>query len=560
MSVRNGTVLLFALTTVLFLSGCGSSSNKATPPPSGGFSNSNLSGTYIFSFSGVDYTNYNVTNTASFFAVVGALQANGSGGLTGTLDINDYALAVATGGNSVQTGLSATGNYSVTADGRGTGTINVTINNTAVALGVDFVLSSSSEGLITRFDNNGSGSGTIDLQTSGVAQSALQGSYAFGLSGVDSAGNSLSAVGALNLDASGNATGSEDFNDNGDSTNLADLPLTASTVTVGSPSGTAEISASAGALSALGFDVWVIDSTHLKFIETDTTAVLAGDAFVSTQTSFPSGPLVYTMSGEDVDGYPLAIGGLLTSDGTSSISSGLEDVNDGGSIGQAPNVNGTFTPFSGGRTELTLDGIYNGSSGTQTDTFAAYPYNGGIELLEIDNIPSGITVGAAYPQTPSTLAASEGYALNLSGGNNTDEEDEEGLLEWSEVDLIAQFSTNSSGGMTGLYDANNSATGLVSDASLGTGTYANDSNGDGRGTASFPSLQANNNTSVIDTLSFTYYTVNSSTLVFIETDGAQVATGTLELQSASSSSAVRPHLAVLHPVVRAHGSLKQHKK
>ncbi|MFZ0201898.1 MAG: hypothetical protein WAL05_22075, partial [Candidatus Sulfotelmatobacter sp.] len=72
MSVRNATILLLALSTLLFLAACGSSgSSPATPvaPPSGNFSNSNLNGTYVFSVSGTENTNSNAyTITGTFTA------------------------------------------------------------------------------------------------------------------------------------------------------------------------------------------------------------------------------------------------------------------------------------------------------------------------------------------------------------------------------------------------------------------------------------------------------------------------------------------------------------
>ena len=56
MSLCNRAVLGFMVVLALsFLVGCGSSSpNNSVPPPSGGFSNTNLNGTYTFSISGAD--------------------------------------------------------------------------------------------------------------------------------------------------------------------------------------------------------------------------------------------------------------------------------------------------------------------------------------------------------------------------------------------------------------------------------------------------------------------------------------------------------------------------
>ncbi|MGB8751844.1 MAG: hypothetical protein WCD06_08605, partial [Candidatus Sulfotelmatobacter sp.] len=60
MSVRNALVLFLALSTVSLLVGCGSSGPKAVPPPTGAFSTSSLSGTYVFSFSGTDVSGANL--------------------------------------------------------------------------------------------------------------------------------------------------------------------------------------------------------------------------------------------------------------------------------------------------------------------------------------------------------------------------------------------------------------------------------------------------------------------------------------------------------------------
>jgi hypothetical protein len=126
--------------------------------------------------------------------------------------------------------------------------------------------------------------------------------------------------------------------------------------------------------------------------------------------------------------------------------------------------------------------------------------------------------------------------LNLSGANND-----------GEVDMIAEFTANGDT-MTGLYDVNNSGL-LVSDAGLGTGTSSVASNG--RGTLSFPNLQTNSN-SMISALNMTFYVVDSSTIVFLETDTSQISTGAFELQNASSvSPAAQARFMAMHPVAPA---------
>jgi hypothetical protein len=88
--------------------------------------------------------------------------------------------------------------------------------------------------------------------------------------------------------------------------------------------------------------------------------------------------------------------------------------------------------------------------------------------------------------------------------------------------------------MTGLYDVNNSGR-LVSDLNLGTGTYSVSSNG--RGTLSFPDIQTNDN-SMIGALNLTFCVVDSSTVVFLETDGNQLSTGRFQIQNASAETAM----------------------
>src|SRR6202035_846863 len=174
MSVRNGLVLLLALSTLTFLVACGGSSvSRPTPPPSGSFSNTDFSGTYTFSVSGA--------NGNGIFAMAGSLVACGCAAGTisaGTVDLDDPlgpAPASTIGSNST---------YKINPDGRGFAKLFITTAaSVAVEIDVDFVLMSSSHGLTIRYDWNGTGSGTIYLQASSVSLGATP--YAFSLSGSD---------------------------------------------------------------------------------------------------------------------------------------------------------------------------------------------------------------------------------------------------------------------------------------------------------------------------------------------------------------------------------------
>jgi hypothetical protein len=535
MSVRSTISLFVALFTIALLAGCGSSSPTAVAPPSGGFSNSDLNGTYVFSVTGSDAN-------GAFLTLVGSAAANGSGGITsGTVDFLDSEVIPTSPIAQAITG----GSYSITADGRGQIHFNTTINNsndqpTSVTFTLDLVLTSSSHGLVTEYDGNGTGSGTIDLQSS-VAQSQIAGSYAFGVSGAGNGGLPLALVGAMTLGGTGTVTtGIEDINDDGIAqTGVGGVALsTSSFVTVGTP-GTALIATSGS--GSFSFDVYPIDSTHLKFVENDGFNLLSGDVYTQG-ASIPSGQLVYTMAGSENNSgngtEPIDVGGWLTNNG-GTITTGEEDYNDGGNVGLNLGISGgSFAALAGGRSTLTLDNFVNGAANDLPGayTFAAYPfsYSGGtgIQLLEIDN--AGVTSGTAYPQTGVTLAASpEGYGFNLTGFNSGGEEDD-----------IAEFVTSSTG-FSGIVDLND-LTSLSFDKALSTSAFsAPDGNGVGSVTTNY--------------WMFNFYVVNPTTNLVLETDSGQVGLGTFQEQTTPVAGTAQGVVSLFRPVARPHTTLKKRK-
>jgi hypothetical protein len=465
--------------------------------------------------------------------MTGTVTANGSGGITaGTVDLIGQEINLSSPVAQPITG----GSYKITSDGRGQITFNTTtLNSSGAASGItftlDLVLTSSSHGLVTEYDSNGTGSGTIDLQST-VLQSQIAAPYSFALSGTGagSSGLPLATVGSVTLGAAGSVTtGLQDVNNDGGWTGVA--ISTSSFVNLGSTPGTAVIASSSG---TFGFDVYPIDNTHLKLIETDGAFLLSGDAYTQG-TSIPSGQLVYIMAGEDVSGGPIDVGGLLTNT-SGTITAGLEDFNDALTVGLGLGISGGgFTTLSGGRSTLNLSGFVNGAASDlpSTYTFAAYPftYTGGtgIQLLEIDGL--GITSGAAYPQSSTTLAAPpQGYGFNLTGISPNGEEDD-----------IAEFVTTSSG-FSGIADLNDDA--VLSPGKALSATYvAPNANGEGSATTNY--------------WAFNFYVVNPTTYILLETDNSQVGLGTFEQQGSSSAGAAQSMVSILRPAVRPHSALKR---
>ena len=537
MSVRNGIVLLLALSALLFLGACGSNSvTNPVAPPSGNFSNSNLNGTYVFSVSGVDQ------GDGAPYAIVGTITANGNGGITGgTFDINDEDTTEFTAGPIANIAINNNGTYHVNVDGR----VLITFGTSAIQnfpnLTLDFVLSSSSGGLVTEFDTFGSGSGTIDLQ---AANTTPTGSYAFSLSGAAS-GTPWATVGNFTLTGS-TLAGADDLNEGG----LLAYPAQALTGSlVLGPSATPSTTLSTPAFNGT-FDVFAVDSTHLKFIEMDAAANLAGDAYSQASPTFPTASLAFTLQGETSAGALLAAGGVMTQ-GSGGAISGTEDFNVNGTNVSSPTAPAPFTATL--TTDTTNAGRYTlGSFATFVGgtAYAAYPSSGGILLLEIDD--AGITTGAAYAQTANaTFAAGQGYGLNLTGvflGSSATG------APATQVYDIAEFTANSTGNtITGLIDETSGGGIVGSGVPFSNGAYTAPSGGRG-------SITANASTSSSSTLNggfaLTFYTVDGSTFPFIESDNGQVAAGVFLLQSptASATAASQSHMFIATPLIRPHAA------
>jgi len=309
---------------------------------------------------------------------------------------------------------------------------------------------------------------------------------------------------------------------------------------------------------SLGFDVWVIDQNHMKFIETDATGnVLSGDAFTQ-QTSFPAGQIVFTVAGQNI-GDPFVAGGYATATASGVLSAGVEDYND--AVTSSPTTfTASATNNGAGRYQLSTVGFTNATTGSVE--FAAYPSSGGVLMLEDDSL--GLAVGAAFAQGASpALNNSGGYALNLTGLNSLS------ATPFGEVDNIAQFDPGSPDtdfngpvNMSGALDENDIG-GPVPTSTL-SGIYVPDTTADGRG-----SISATNTNTLLGGFALQYYVVDSSTVLFIDVDSealdgagvAQVGVGVFETQSSSSSSA---HAAAAHkamfvtrPLIHAHTKAKR---
>jgi len=537
------------------IDGSGSYTAPLTPPPTGSatitavsgsasgtamatvlFSDNSLNGPYAFSYTGDD--------GSGFLTVGGSFAAQGS---TGTISNGVEDGASIGSGPSKQ--IQFSGTFSVNPDGSGT----ATLGGGAIW---KFTLTSNQQGgaaqmgLLVRFDNTATGSGTIDAQNPAfLTASAFSGNYVFGVSGTDRNGSPLAMAGRFSADGVGTIpanSAEEDINLGGTNTmSTPDKSLQGSFAldsTFGGSNGRGTVTLKSTDSAVLGnsngsfeFAFYIVDDTHLKVVEIDGNAFLEGDFYSASNTpatgtftaatALPTGNYAFTLGGSSGNG-PYAAGGVFVANGGSgagtsgSITGGVLDVNSGGvqiRIGSSLTSSSYNADMSLGRILLPL--TVNGGS---TANFAAYRAayntpNGPAELLEMVELdPNQVASGIAYPQT-STNALGGGYALDLAGIASVKGG---GAVE---QDFIGRLATSGGTSLSGTLNINNFAlTTTTPNVPLTTGSTIAGTDSNGRGTLTL-------NTNVAAPVALAYY-VSDNGVLLLETDSTRVANGVLNKQ------------------------------
>lgn len=440
--------------------------NVVAPITVSTFDTSFAAGTYVLQAHGVDSS----LNPYQFAA---AIVLDGNGNVTSGEQTANYASS----GSLTDTTL--TGNYFIGNDGRGTITIN-TQDSTIGGNGVEtfaFVYLSSSRALIAQMDlpvaaaaTGVSATGTMDLQTSTVAPS---GGYAFVESGTAVVKTSPVAFGGVfNIDSTNTISGNGSVVDQllGKKVNAIALGLSGSlTAPDALGSFALNLNAPFGALNKvipLQFAAYIVDSTHINLIETDTASgsaapfgLTAGPAIgqgnatgTFTSNSSLSGTYVFSVPGTDLSEFSGLFGfiaipstftaaGLFTADGAGNLNSGFTDT-----FLALNTVQGTLAnPQTGAQISAPFTGTYSvDSTGTGRATTTAITFNpepkdtylptlffyltgNGNPALVLEagdlHYPS-LGTGVAYSQSTATPAFSGDYGFSftqeLSGSAEND--------------------------------------------------------------------------------------------------------------------------------------------
>jgi hypothetical protein len=482
------------------------------------FSDLSLSGQFAFSYSGNDQN--------GFFAVAGSFATDGAGKITnGIEDVDSFT----TNGWTQYQIQQSTSRYNVGSDGRGTILLNPGIPGAAT---LQFALASNEHGVVIRFDPGVTGSGFIDQQNLDDISdvSAITGPYVFSGLGADT--TFLPSGIAGKFTASGNSTnqsgtGVVDLNDNGSPTEASSLTVAYSLDGTEPDTGRGKMTINSAATGERQFAFYIVDATHLYFVETDNLGYLQGNMYSgAVGASFSAASLAadnyaFTTGGNSPTGA-FAAGAVFASGGNGSITGGVFDSNNAGTVTSDVTL-GTCAYTVDPSTGRILLGLCPAPSTLQ---FAAYQtaqatnstaVEPSLVMLELD--PTAVSIGSAYSQNTVTQLAAGSFAL-LLGGQGVFHENSAAIQE----DISGQVTLGSPSIANGNLDINdfNSVfqTDPISDAD--SSLLAPDANG--RGTATVVVTNPNASYSLV------YYMIDANTALLFDSDSSHVLIGTIARQ------------------------------
>jgi hypothetical protein len=453
-------------------------------------------GTYVFHWSGYD------SNGPMFFA--GAFTVSGGSITGGEQDFSDSK-------NGYSNALTSA---SLASAGTGNSNIVITLQTANTNIGVSGVetlhgsVISTSRVLITEYDTFGTGSGSIDAQTSAAAPS---GGYAFAISGWDLTTpiSPLVIGGIINFSGTSLNTSSSvfDYNDGG----IVGQAQTFSSGSITAPDSYGRVTISLSPTSQPQFALtgYIIGTNQIQLVESQTDTLsddLGGMALGQgnnagnfSASSVANATYVYGSQGVDVNGLTSVAGTFVF--GPSGALSGILALNDFSNFVTGNITSGSYTVDSTGR--VTLSSVVSSSFSGDTFTFQLYlDGNGNALELGVDNLQA--TAGPAYLQTATSADFEGAYGLVGSGFLNATNEP-----SWGAVGPV----TVASDSLNGYTDYNAQGINPTATVTL-TGTESSS-------TAAL-TITGLNAVSFTSSNGYAYYPIDNYRVVAIEIDGNQI--------------------------------------
>jgi hypothetical protein len=313
--------------------------------------NSKLHGQYAVLFKGFD--------SAGVFQAAASLIFDGNGNVTsGIEDLNRTS--------GPQTGIAISGTYQVGGDNRGTLTLKSTLGTFKYA----FALNGTAKwGSLIESDTSGiSGSGIMKIQSpSAFTPSAFTGGYAIGLTGADSSGARIAAVGSIFPSGVGSISGSSlDVNDGGSTMpTFATFSGTYNVDSTGHGRATFVIPGFAGGI--FNFVLYAVSANECFLLSInqlgDANPVFAG--VMEAQTGLPfftstfKGASIFNLTGSSGASSQVTVGRIVF-DGVETALVQF-DQNSGGKITVGGVLTGGYSVQLNGRGILTLDNAQTGA-------------------------------------------------------------------------------------------------------------------------------------------------------------------------------------------------------
>jgi hypothetical protein len=472
-------------------------------------------GSYVFSLSGNNVANGPYSVAGVFTVLSGAITG-------GEQDYKDNVPNVETDainptGSAIST---ASGNLQITlATCLG---LDCTQADTVVGVaGVEILdgsLVSSTRALVTEFDAAATSSGTLDLQSSTAATTAPAGGYAFVVSGANSGGSSLAIGGIINVDGPGTISGTgSSFDLNNTGVLKPNATLSASTISGPDSVGRVTISlvpTTGQNIPELGLAGYIVDANRIRLVES-TDAIggaTSGTALFQTVPAggFTNGSIsgqsyVNSWSGGDVNGV-LQVAGVLAASSSGGTVGGFISYNDlvfGTPAPVAVVAGATFSVDAFGR--VTMTGV---SDGFLTINPRLY-LDGNGNALTITMDPNHALAGVGFLQGSGSSSAASftgTYVLSATG---------------PALNAVGPVTADGVGAFSGTVDLNDTT--AQTPALPVSGTFVTDASGDFTGTITGLDVTTPTNADA-----FTYYLVDTTKVVAIETDTNQITLGYFE--------------------------------